>query len=62
MTRSLRYGLSGNLCRCTGYSQILDAGKSVQAASVPRISQLYPDKPILDALADLPDAAGFSRR
>ncbi len=52
---SLRYGLSGNLCRCTGYLQIIDAGKSVEAATVPRISQLYPDKPILDEFVGLGD-------
>lgn len=52
---SLRYGLSGNLCRCTGYSQIMDAGKSVEAAAVPRISQLYPDKPILGEFVGLGD-------
>lgn len=53
--QSLRDGLSGNLCRCTGYSQIIDAGKATPTDQVTRLSQLYPDEPILAEFADLGD-------
>ena len=43
----LRYGLTGNLCRCTGYTPIIDAGSQVDAARHPRLETLYPTEPIL---------------
>jgi xanthine dehydrogenase small subunit len=45
----LRYGLSGNLCRCTGYVQIIDAGRAVDPGKTARVSELYPDGPIIEA-------------
>ncbi len=46
----LRYGLSGNLCRCTGYLQIIDAGHAVDPTKTARLSELYPDGPMVEAL------------
>lgn len=45
----LRYGLTGNLCRCTGYLQIIDAGCAVDPGKTARLSELYPDGPIVEA-------------
>ncbi|MEZ6193572.1 MAG: 2Fe-2S iron-sulfur cluster-binding protein, partial [Phycisphaerales bacterium] len=45
----LRYGLSGNLCRCTGYLQIIDAGCAIDPGKTARLSELYPDAPIIEA-------------
>ncbi len=45
----LRYGLTGNLCRCTGYVQIIDAGCAVDPGKTARLSELYPDGPIIEA-------------
>jgi len=37
-----RCGLTGNLCRCTGYASILAAGTQAAAADQKRIAELYP--------------------
>lgn len=50
---ALRLGLSGNLCRCTGYSQILDAGLSCDAQASERIAACYPADAMLDEFESL---------
>lgn len=52
---SLRYGLSGNLCRCTGYQQIFDAGRSVDVESVAAVESRYPSRQFTDAFRSLDD-------
>lgn len=44
---TLRTGLTGNLCRCTGYTPILEAGMKCQEADHQRLGQFYPAEPIL---------------
>lgn len=48
--QSLRAGLMGNLCRCTGYEAIVKSGLEVDGEQVRRIDQLYPQSPILHDL------------
>ena len=50
----IRIGLSGNLCRCTGYVQIIDAAKSVSIADMPRLNDLYPPEPIIEFFDTVP--------
>lgn len=43
----MRYGLTGNLCRCTGYTPIMDSGMAVNAETHLHVDQLYPSAPML---------------
>jgi xanthine dehydrogenase small subunit len=43
----LRRGLSGNLCRCTGYVPILDAGRELETTAVHRMNEFYQPEPML---------------
>lgn len=51
----LRYGLSGNLCRCTGYRQIIDAGLAIDPAKVASIGELYNESEMRKEFAALGD-------
>ena len=52
--KKVRNYTTGNLCRCTGYAPILDAGVSVDLATVPALSALYGDEKIEAQLSAIP--------
>ena len=43
----VRNALTGNLCRCTGYDAILQAGEAVKPAEFPALPKLYPSKEMI---------------
>jgi xanthine dehydrogenase small subunit len=43
--KQVRYGLTGNLCRCTGYEPIIKAALAVDGRSMPKLRDTYPDVP-----------------
>lgn len=45
--QELKDGLTGNLCRCTGYEPILRAGMSVDIPRIQPLHALYPPEPIV---------------
>lgn len=48
---SMRCGLTGNLCRCTGYTPILDAGRHIDVTQHHRIEQRYPSAAMMSDFA-----------
>jgi xanthine dehydrogenase small subunit len=43
----MRCGLTGNLCRCTGYTPILDAGRHIDLDRHHRVAQQFESEPVL---------------
>ncbi len=44
---NLRYELSGNLCRCTGYSAIIEAGLQINVDKCSKVADRFPAAPII---------------
>ena len=44
----IRHGLTGNLCRCTGYSPIIEAASQVDVARNTKMAEIYPAAKLLE--------------
>lgn len=49
---ALRHGLTGNLCRCTGYDPILRAARAIPPHELRSLDELYPPESMLPELLD----------
>src|ERR1700759_4863693 len=47
--KEVRDGLTGNLCRCTGYEPIIKAALAVDGAVMPKMNEIYPPASMLEA-------------
>ena len=50
--QQVRDGLTGNLCRCTGYEPIIKAALAVHGSKMTRARDLYPSAPMLEAIGN----------
>ncbi len=53
--KDLREGLTGNLCRCTGYDSIIKAGIDVDSSKINKFDFLYPPTEIISELEKYKD-------
>lgn len=47
-----RRGLTGNLCRCTGYSPIVEAGTNASQRPSPKMNECFPAQPMILAIGN----------
>lgn len=50
--QSVKEGLTGNLCRCTGYESIIKSALQVDTKSMQKFAELYPDKTMVKSLKE----------
>ncbi|TWT80333.1 Nicotinate dehydrogenase FAD-subunit [Planctomycetes bacterium CA13] len=53
--RQWRRGLTGNLCRCTGYTPIVKAGLQCSQNRSPKINECFPPAPMVAAMSGISD-------